>query len=72
MIEFANAQGRWASDSSLLQLPHVDAYCVKALNKAKIHGLPELIHSKRNYESLAKTLRDELAEDQIEDVFQVG
>ena len=53
-------------------MPHVDEYCVKAFHKAKISSLPELMHSKSNYESVAKVLRDELAEDQIEDVFQVG
>ena len=45
---------------------------MKAFNKAKINGLPELMHSKRSYEAVAKILREELAEDQIEDVFQVG
>ena len=30
------------------------------------------MHSKRSYEAVAKILREELAEDQIEDVFQVG
>ena len=65
-------QGRWAQDSSLLQLPHVDEYCVKAFRKAKVGGLPELMHSKSGYEAVAKVLREELAEDQIEDVFQVG
>ena len=63
-------QGRWAQDSSLLQLPHVDEYCVKAFRKARVGGLPELMHSKSGYEAVAKVLREELAEDQIEDVFQ--
>ena len=73
LVKFLHPQqGRWAQDSSLLQLPHIDEYCVKAFNNAKINGLPELMHSKRSYEAVAKVLREELAEDQIEDVFQVG
>ena len=51
----------------------MDEYCVKAFRKAKFGlGLPELMHSKGGYEAVAKVLREELAEDQIEDVFQVG
>ena len=30
------------------------------------------MHSRSSYEAVAKVLREELAEDQIEDVFQVG
>ena len=72
ILKLQPLQGRWAQDSSLLQLPHVDEYCVKAFRKAKVGGLPELMHSKSGYEAVAKVLREELAEDQIEDVFQVG
>jgi activating signal cointegrator complex subunit 3 len=38
-------QGCWGHESSLMQLPHIDSFGVKAFRKARIDSLPGLIHS---------------------------
>ncbi|KAK7072359.1 activating signal cointegrator 1 complex subunit [Halocaridina rubra] len=67
-------QARWHTDSSLLTLPHVTSdnlYCFKHEGH-NIQCLPELMHIvSGNYENLAMMLRDELEENQIEDIFRI-
>lgn len=67
-------QARWHTDSSLLTLPHVNSdilYCFSHAGHT-IHCLPELIHAvDGKYEKLARMLRSELDENQIENVFKV-
>ncbi|XP_042220102.1 activating signal cointegrator 1 complex subunit 3-like [Homarus americanus] len=66
-------QARWHTDNSLLTLPHVNSdslYCFKNVGN-NIQCLPELVQIiGGKYEKLAKMLRQELDEGQIENVFK--
>lgn len=67
-------QGRWASHSELLTLPHLEHHhlFIFARLEPKLQHLPGLRHAMRNnYEGLAKLLRSQLEEGQIEQLFQV-
>ena len=65
-------QARWEQDSPLLTLPHLQAHQLYCLHQAGLTGLPELMAraERGGYESLAKLLRPELEEREVEDVWQ--
>ena len=65
-------QARWEQDSPLLTLPHLQAHQLYCLHQAGLTGLPELMSraEQGGYESLAKLLRPELEEREVEDVWQ--
>ena len=63
-------QARWDTDPDLLTLPHVQhpsLYC-----NIGIHSLPQLVHKVvGKYENLAKMLRQEFDEPEIEEIWSV-
>ena len=63
-------QARWDTDPDLLTLPHVQhpsLYC-----NIGIHSLPQLVHKVAGkYENLAKMLRQEFDEPEIEEIWSV-
>merc|ERR1719341_1360105 len=65
-------QARWEQDSPLLTLPHLQAHQLYCLHQAGLTGLPEVMAraGRGGYESLAKLLRPELEEREVEDVWQ--
>ena len=66
-------QGRWFSDSSLMTLPHVEKFMLKeAFHRNDVFTLAHFIHYKGGYEKVARPLRSELEEGQIEEIFEAG
>ena len=65
-------QARWDTDSSLLTLPHLQHHMLYLFSGAGISNLPQLMHKVGDkYETLAKILRPELDEQEVEDVWAV-
>jgi activating signal cointegrator complex subunit 3 len=62
-------QARWGSDPGLLMLPHLEPHMLPALGAG---CLPELLDKVgNNYEALARPLRAELSEQEIEEIWSV-
>ena len=66
-------QARWDTDSSLLTLPHLLAQSLYVFSSPAppILSLPQLLHQCAHYEDLARLLRAELEEEEIEEVWAV-
>ena len=65
-------QGRWHTDSPLLCLPHLEHHMLYVLHQAGVTTLPELQHlAEGGYERVARLLRPELEERQVEEVWAV-
>jgi len=65
-------QARWDTDSSLLTLPHLQHHMLYLFSTSGITNLPQLVHKVgEQYEALAKILRPELEEQEVEDVWGV-
>jgi len=65
-------QARWDTDSSLLTLPHLQHHMLYLFSSPGITNLPQLVHKVgEQYEALAKILRPELEEQEVEDVWAV-
>ena len=64
-------QARWDSDSSLLTLPHLLPQSLYVFSPPRISSLPQLLHQCGHYEDLARLLRAELEEQEIEEVWAV-
>lgn len=63
-------QGRWATDSPLTSLPHVEPYMAQALHSKKgLHSFPSAVHlAQQSYAKIAPLFQPELDEGQIEQV----
>lgn len=64
-------QASWIQSSPLLILPHIEDYHIQLLHKRspKLTTLPGLMHEcTQDYNALASILRQDLAENQIEEV----
>jgi activating signal cointegrator complex subunit 3 len=79
MLMQSIVQARWPTDSPLTTLPHVDpqhlymfSHMAKDTNKPcfTLNGLK--VTCMRNYETLAKYLRKEFEENQIEQIHKVS
>lgn len=75
----AIVQARWPTDSPLLTLPHVESqhlYLFTQMSKETkkpcmmLNGVK--VACARNYEALARTLRKEFDENQIEQIYRVS
>ena len=64
-------QARWDSDSSLLTLPHLLPQSLYVFSGQRISSLPQLLHQAATYQDLARLLRPELEEEEIEEVWAV-
>merc|ERR1719308_602570 len=65
-------QARWDTDSSILTLPHLQHHMLYLFSTSGITNLPQLVHKVgEQYEALAKILRPELEEQEVEDVWGV-
>ena len=64
-------QARWDTDNGFLVLPHIEPHMVYLFSQLQADCLPQLLHTLRggHYEKLAKVLRSELEEQEIEDVW---
>lgn len=63
-------QARWDTDNGFLVLPHIEPHMVYIFSQLQASCIPELLYSlKGEYEKLAKVLRAELDEQEIEDVW---
>jgi activating signal cointegrator complex subunit 3 len=65
-------QARWDTDPGLLMLPHLEPHMLPGLSAGlgRVSCLPELLaRVGDSYEALARPLRDELAEQQIEEIW---
>ena len=63
-------QARWDTDNGFLMLPHIEPHMVYIFRQLQASCIPELLYSlKGEYEKLAKVLRAELDEQEIEDVW---
>ena len=65
-------QARWDTDPDLLTLPHVQHPSLYCFYNIGIHSLPQLVHKVAGkYENLAKMLRQEFDEPEIEEIWSV-
>ena len=65
-------QARWDTDPDLLTLPHVQHPSLYCFYNIGIHNLPQLVHKVAGkYENLAKMLRQEFDEPEIEEIWSV-
>ena len=63
-------QARWDTDNGFLVLPHIEPHMVYIFSQLKVSCIPELLFIlKGEYEKLARVLRAELDEEEIEDVW---
>ena len=62
-------QARWDSDSSLLTLPNLLPQSLYLFSSQRISSLPQLLQQCGQYEQLARILRPELEEQEIEEVW---
>ena len=64
-------QARWDTDCSLLTLPHILPQSLYVFSPQRISSLPQLLHHCTHYSDLARLLRPELEEEEIEEVWAV-
>jgi len=63
-------QARWHTDNPFLVLPHIEVHMVYMFSQLQASCIPQLVYNiKGEYEKLARVLRCELEEQEIEDVW---